>query len=62
MTEFDDLMRTAHAAREARRDSVRRGLTEALVLLRKPTDRPELDRNEIQSRIIAAQEFLRIDV
>jgi hypothetical protein len=55
-------MRAAHARRAEECEMVRRGLTEALQLLRKPTGRPDLDRNEIQSRIIRASEFLRLNV
>lgn len=59
MSEFDEMMRTQDRIRREERDSVRRGLTEALTLLRKPTDNPEADRREIQARIIVAGDFLR---
>lgn len=58
MTQFDEMMRTADHVRRMEQQSVKNGLTEALRLLRNPTDRPDLDKQEIQSRIVRASDFL----
>lgn len=46
------------AIRMTERESVCKGLTEAFRLLRRPTDRPDLDQREIRARIIAAADYL----
>lgn len=41
------------------RDFVYRGLIEANRLMRRPTDRPDLDHAEIMTRLRRAQEYVR---
>lgn len=45
--------------RPTERDAIHKGLIEALRLLRSPTDKPECDLREIQTRVRAAAEFVR---
>lgn len=58
MTQFDEMMRTQDALVRSERESVCKGLVEAMRLVRRPTDRPDCDKREIYARLLAANDFL----